>query len=98
MKNLKSFMLGMALIAGLGGAIASKAQPVKISKPANVFWTYTGTDNTQAQLDDPSNYTFSAVDPNCGTSGERCAIQAPRSTTNTNQPDLSAISKEELHN
>ncbi|PWK72904.1 hypothetical protein LX99_04234 [Mucilaginibacter oryzae] len=97
MKNLKSFLLGMALIAGLGGALATTAHPVKSSKPANVFWTYNG-DQTPTQLADPSKYTFSAVDPNCGTSGDRCAIQAPRSTTNTNQPDLSAISKEELHN
>jgi len=97
MKNLKSFMLGMALIAGLGGAIATKAQPVKISKFADVWWTYSG-DQTPAQLTDPAKYTFSSVDPNCGLSGNRCAIKAPRSTSNVNQPNLSAISAEELHN
>jgi len=91
-------MLGMALIAGLGGALATNAaQPVKSAKPANVWWTYSGN-QTPAQLTDPSKYTFSAVDPNCGTSGARCAISAPRSTTNVNQPNLSAIAAEELHN
>jgi hypothetical protein len=94
MKNSKSFIFGLALVLGVAGGFTTKAsKPVRKTDP--VFWTFSGT---PLQVNDPSKYSYSADDPGCNGSGALCAIQANRSTSNPNQPNLATASGQEYHN
>jgi hypothetical protein len=94
MNQSKSFIFGLALVLGVAGGFTTKA-----SKPASkldpVYWNFNGT---QAQISDPSKYSYSADDPNCAGGSDRCAVLANRSSSNPNQPNLATITVEELHN
>jgi hypothetical protein len=93
MKTIKGSMIALAFVLGIGGAFATNAP--KMNKPANVWWSFTGT---QDQINDPSKYTYSSTDPGCSGTTDRCAVEAPRSTSNPNQPNLALIAQEELKN
>jgi uncharacterized protein YfaQ (DUF2300 family) len=94
MKTIKGSMIALAFVLGIGGAFATKAhQPA--AKATNVWWQFNGT---QAQIGDGTKYTQVASEPACSGSVKRCAIEAPADPLHTNQPDLSAISQEDLKN
>lgn len=94
MNNSKSFIFGLALMLGAAGAFTTQASK-SASRLDPVYWNFNGT---QDQINDPSQYSYSADDPGCAGGTDRCAIKANRSTSNPNQPNLSTISVEELHN
>lgn len=95
MKKAKAFVFGMAILLGVAGAFNSSAAKSSAKRFAGVNWSFNGT---QAQVNDPSKYTFSSTAPACSGSTERCGIVANRSTTNPMQPDLSSITQETLKN
>lgn len=98
MKSIKATLLAMAFVVGIGGAFATNAHHAT-HKPAAktdpVWWQFTGT---QAQINDGTKYTQVANEPGCSGSTKRCAIEAPVDPLHTTQPDLSAISQEDLKN
>lgn len=92
MKNSKAAIFALAFILGIGGAFSTHAAKAS-HKPAAVWWSFTGT---QAQINDPSKYTFSSTEPSCSSGTNRCAVEANRSTGNPAQPDLNTITHEDL--
>lgn len=98
MKTIKGSMIALAFVLGIGGAFATNTyhsahRPV--AKNADVFWRF---DGTQAQINDATKYTQVPEEPGCSGSTKRCAILAPANPLHSNQPDLSAISQEDLKN
>jgi hypothetical protein len=94
MNKSKSFIFGLALVLGVAGGFTTKASKVS-RKFAPVYWNFNGTPD---QTSDPSKYSYSASDPGCNGAGNLCAVQANRSTSNPNQPNLATITAEEYHN
>ena len=98
MKKLKVSLAAMAIILGLGSAFATSTHHVAhkpVAKTADVWWQFNGT---QAQINDATKYTQVASEPGCSGSTKRCAILAEPNPLHTNQPDLSAITQEDLKN
>jgi hypothetical protein len=94
MKTIQGSMIALAFVLGIGGAFATKAhQPA--AKTTDVWWQFNGT---QAQINDGTKYTQVASEPACSGSTKRCAILAEPNPLHTNQPDLSAITQEDLKN
>jgi len=98
MKTIKGSMIALAFVLGIGGAFATSAHHAAhkpAAKTTDVWWQFNGT---QAQIGDATKYTEVANEPGCSGSTKRCAILAPVNPLHTTQPDLSAISQEDLKN
>ncbi len=99
MKTIKAAMFAMAFILGIGGAFAGnmhKAAHQPAAKTTDVWWKFNGT---QAQIADGTKYTQVTDEPACNNLGQkRCGILAPVNTAHPTQPDLGAISQEDLKN
>lgn len=94
MNKSKSFIFGLALVLGVAGGFTTKASK-HLRRTDPVYWNFNGT---PAQVSDPSKYSYSQDDPGCAGQGDLCAIQANRSSSNPNQPNLSTASGQEYHN
>ena len=84
MKRIKLNFGLAAMVLGLSATFAFKA-PVKAKHFDNPFWHYVSGDPTQS-----SSYTRDSGTPDCPGSTNMCAIEAPASTSNPNQPAISS--------